>query len=67
MMKKILVLLASLFCMSSLVLFADSLSRDGFGSDAASILGAVVQKANEEYPIQESQLDGITSTTSGEM
>lgn len=66
-MKKILVLIASLFCISPLFLFADNISRNGYGSNPSSILDSVVKKANDEYQIQKSQLDGITSTTSGEM
>jgi hypothetical protein len=62
-MKKILCICASLLYLAApLSLLADNISRGGYGERPASILEAVVKEANKNYQIQESQLDGMTST-----
>jgi hypothetical protein len=64
-MKKI-VLIFSLFLGSlSFSLWADNISRDGYGGSPTSILHAVVEKANQDYKIQDTKLDGVTSQAAG--
>ena len=59
---KYLVLVTSFLLLGvSAVLFADDVSRAGYGGSPTAILDTVVYKANKEYRIQETQLDWITS------
>jgi hypothetical protein len=62
-MKKFL--LASYLLILSMLFvpcFAQQQSRGEYGDDPMMIVNKVVQKANQEYKIQQSALDGATDT-----
>ncbi|MDR2541795.1 MAG: hypothetical protein LBD11_08945 [Candidatus Peribacteria bacterium] len=60
-MKRLLLFLSCLFLCGSSALFAQSLNWNVATNDPMRLLDQVVDVANEEHSIQQTQLDGVTS------
>ena len=65
-MKKIIISIISAFLLGSMCVpvFAQ-VSRNSAKESPVKLLDQVVNKANEDHKIQETELDGVTSTSAG--